>query len=259
MNEKSIEYKDKYYTTIEDAIKEIKKRDYSKLKDEIKTFFKKEIGSDTYFDLLDKTNNSMICRQIYGPRVDILYADYISKQAGINLIQLNYQNDNFTAGSYEKYSYVSPKIIDESLNVDELKLVSSNKKIKKMSNKKRLCDIMIDKKTLPEYHRDWINNICNIPNYDMSDLFNGKKANEYYPALLSLFLNNVLIEDFHYDKNDPNLTRFTENVFEPAYERVCNVFGVNPLIKSIPTKEYFDYYVKDKNTLDKLKQKKFKI
>ena len=75
-------------------------------------------------------------------------------------------------------------------------------------------------------------------------MYNGKKAPEYYAAYLAMFGGlNCLLEDFHGGESGCALKKFTENVFEPAFERVERELGFKPLIYKLPWKEGFDRYI----------------
>lgn len=80
--------------------------------------------------------------------------------------------------------------------------------------------------------------------FDIGNMYNGKKAPEYYAAYLAMFGGlNCLLEDFHGGESGCALKKFTENVFEPAFERVERELGFKPLIYKLPWKEGFDRYI----------------
>lgn len=84
-------------------------------------------------------------------------------------------------------------------------------------------------------------------------MYNGKKAPEYYGAYLAVFGGlNCLLEDFHGGESGNALKKFTENVFEPAFDRVERILGFKPLIYKLPWKESFDRYVGCPNLAKKI-------
>ena len=56
----------------------------------------------------------------------------------------------------------------------------------------------------------------------------GANPNEFYPALLARFLCHGILFENYIDK--PREAIFVRNVVLPAFESVCNLFGMRPLI-----------------------------
>lgn len=68
----------------------------------------------------------------------------------------------------------------------------------------------------------------------------------YYEAYLSCFIAHaVLFEDFHGGESGQELDSFTRGIFEPAWKRVHEQFGVSPLIVRLPWWESLGYYPGD--------------
>lgn len=68
-------------------------------------------------------------------------------------------------------------------------------------------------------------------------------ARGYYEVYVSLFISHaVLFEDFHGGESGQELDSFTRGIFEPAWKRVQERFGVSPLIVRLPWWESLGYY-----------------
>lgn len=71
-------------------------------------------------------------------------------------------------------------------------------------------------------------------------------ARGYYEAYLSMFVAHaVLFEDYHGGESGTSLDDFTGGIFEPAWKRVAERFGVSPLIVRLPWWESLGYYPGD--------------
>jgi hypothetical protein len=74
------------------------------------------------------------------------------------------------------------------------------------------------------------------------------KAKDYYLAYLSIFIAHaVLFEDYHGGESGAELGGFTDTVFEPAYEAVTEMFGMQPLMVRLPWWSDMQYYPSDAN------------
>ncbi len=64
----------------------------------------------------------------------------------------------------------------------------------------------------------------------------GKKADCFYEKDLLLYIcHGILFENFLLDGKDGE---FTKNIFLPAFEKVCKLTGLKPLIVPIPPMDY---------------------
>lgn len=85
-----------------------------------------------------------------------------------------------------------------------------------------------------------------IATFDIEKTYNGKKALEYYGAYLAMFGGlNCLLDDYHDEKDGKSLKRFTETVFQPAFERVNTVLGIKPLIYRIQYEDDFNLFIRN--------------
>ncbi|MBI4252577.1 hypothetical protein HY623_00125 [Candidatus Uhrbacteria bacterium] len=72
-------------------------------------------------------------------------------------------------------------------------------------------------------------------------------AHGYYEAYMSVFVaHGVLFEDYHGGESGNALDNFTGRVFEPAWKRLHERFGVRPLIVRLPWWESLGYYPGDR-------------
>ena len=72
-----------------------------------------------------------------------------------------------------------------------------------------------------------------------------------YLGFLSLFISHaVLFEDFHGGESGNELNTFTSKVFEPAFKKVEDYFGVRPLIVKLPWWKELGFYPDDEWVTD---------
>jgi hypothetical protein len=82
---------------------------------------------------------------------------------------------------------------------------------------------------------------------DLSPWLKGMgKSQQYYEAYIGMMLaHGVLLEDYHGGESGEQLGGFTQTVFEPAWRRVFERFGIRPLIVRLPWRREFAYYPAD--------------
>lgn len=67
------------------------------------------------------------------------------------------------------------------------------------------------------------------------------RPKHYYPYFLALLIHRaILLEDFDHPKE----VQFRQDIVVPAYQKVCQVLGVPPLIVRLPWQEHFAWYPK---------------
>ncbi len=71
-------------------------------------------------------------------------------------------------------------------------------------------------------------------------------ARNYYVFLLSLAAaHGVLFEDFHGGETGEPLMKFTREIFEPAFDKVAELFGAPPVVVRLPWWRELGYYVSE--------------
>ncbi len=85
-----------------------------------------------------------------------------------------------------------------------------------------------------------------IPNSreDLSDFYGQfGSAEQYYEAYLSLFIaHGVMFEDYHGGESGSELATLTDKVFTPAFVKLRERFGINPLLVQMPWHDDLRFY-----------------
>lgn len=200
------------------------------------------------------TNPSLvgaICRQMATARYEDVVFACLAREAGLTPIWLEYLADNFSDKNSYKRSLLQRHICRGRGRNGGLRLGRERLANTAVCNGQTLGDIKVAEGLyLTEYHhrlQDVI--IPGAVRFDISPwlkaIGNGR-ANDYYAASLSLWVaHGVLFEDYHGGESGQELDGFTTQVFEPAWRKVVETFGVRPLIVPLPWQTEFAYYPAD--------------
>lgn len=173
----------------------------------------------------------------------------MAELAGLRPVWSTYVRDRFVTHSPVKSSYLLPRVVTGFSprgfpEVRKLRLADTQEaEIMQM----RLSEITaVSGESLVAWHRNLLHSV--YPQAlvtDPSDIYLARGgAKGYYPLLLSLAVaHGVLFEDFHGGETGEGLTRFTREIFEPAFAAVEAIFGVPPLIVPLPWWRELGYYV----------------
>lgn len=172
----------------------------------------------------------------------------LAERAGLTPVWSTYVRDKFVDRSPVKYSYVRPRLIVGFGRRSGSPIVKKLDHVHPKAVEGVPIDRIVSKdgEGLVNWHRRLLEMV--YPGAlvtDLSDIYQAcEGARGYYPLLLSLGIaHGVFFEDFHGGETGEELRRFTQNVFEPAFDEVANLFGVRPIITPLPWWKELGYYV----------------
>jgi hypothetical protein len=188
-------------------------------------------------------------RQLASFRFEDAQFILMSEKAGLQPSWLPYTADRFVTRSALKRSYILPMMAERygrngGLVVKRARLIAD---VNDCSGKKLNEIRTITSCTLPAWHKDRLHSAYGSAHvFDESayaPTWSKLPTKERYEAFLSFFVAHmVLFEDYHGGESGNELDGFTTTVFEPAFERVRERFGVSPLVVPVPWKPEFAYY-----------------
>ncbi|MDP3057472.1 MAG: hypothetical protein Q8N37_03060 [bacterium] len=197
--------------------------------------------------------NAYLWRNIASARKeDEKYKD-IAIQGGFNPKWIEYIKDTFSTRNQAKIDLCRLTFAEGEYNLINSLLEIENKSFEEISTTQgeplvefhhRIREAVFSEEDAKAYIdiSDWIKN-------------QGEKAVNNYAAFLALFVfNGVLYEDFHSPFSQKaeaikQLRNFKEKVFLPAWRKVVEITGKQPLIIHLPSKPELSWYsgkIKDK-------------
>ncbi len=194
---------------------------------------------------------AILARQLATFRYEDAAFVLLAERAGLTPVWLSYNGDKFYTGSNLKRSYLHPVYSTGAGRNGGLRTFKRKLADPKACTGMRFTEIStICGLGLPEYHNAHQDRV--YPGAIRADntawVKNIGTAKQYYRAYLSLFLaHSVLFEDYHGGESGSELDGFTEQVFQPAYEELYSLFGLNPLIVKMSWRDEMKYYPADAN------------
>ena len=209
--------------------------------EEIKKYWIENLGVKPPDEILVK-GKLVLGRHLPLSRIETKCAYDLACELGRTLTIPTYVKDKYVQVSKEKRNFLRGKFEDGTpLNL------FSKKEMHNFDRDKFNLEyiVLLDGTSLYDFHLNLLQkNFPKVETFDLSDNFNGKRAFEYYPSFLAFFGGfGCLLENFHGEKSEGSLKKFTENVFEPAFDKVYNDLGFKPCIYRFPYKEGFERYV----------------
>lgn len=250
---------DDVYTSIEIAREEIqKRRNDSALKKKVEDVLRGDIP-----DIFRDAPRLMLARQVVSPNFELLHFLDLAKEIGLKPAFFEYASDKFITKNDDKY-YLAKLYFFEGISKNGEPITTS----------KKITDIdKYDGKSFSEMKTLWgddfiafhhelaVSVIGGSEIYDISkDYFrNGKTAENYYFYYLSLFVCHAVLAENYLLSDTYN--SLTNKIFYPNFKKVCDVFGVKPLIIRMVSNEkendlYWRYYPKEvRDTMDTIVKK----
>jgi len=227
-----------FYTDRKDAREILQNRQQAGLMGRVNEWFMKRFGQGLPFTAVK--NMAVLPRAIATCRYEDFLYRLFAQSVGLNPTWMEYTGDKFVSVSRLKLSYLKPNLyfLDEKGNpkIKRLKLADIT-----FWDGKKLRDIQnYDGDSLVSWHHRRQDEMLggNILRQNISDFFGTFKmgARDYYTAYLAFFVAHaVLFEDYHgVGESGNKLGTFTQDIFEPAFEEVSRIFGVKPLIVTMP-------------------------
>ncbi|MGM0628819.1 MAG: hypothetical protein ACQESA_00120 [Patescibacteria group bacterium] len=172
----------------------------------------------------------------------------MAERVGLTPLWMGYSEDFMVSASSDKISLINPVFAMRMGKNGGVVLEKKRIACCEKNEGKKLSEIVCNNGggSLKEFHRKQL--LSFYPEALTWD-FSGKakelggRAVFYYTHFLSLAISHgVLFEDYHGDGSDWQLNRFTNNVFEPAFKEVKELFGCAPVIVKMSWRKELDYY-----------------
>lgn len=241
---------EKFYYSPKDAVRELRKRRLSGVKEEVEKWRKSKGWPESN---IPSGEFGILGRQIASARYEDLVFAEMAKGVGLSPLWVEYAEDKFSLHSSYKRSlvqmiYCSGKGRSGGWRVHKEKLACVH-----ACNGQLLTDIQTKHGLLVDYHHSlWEKFIPGALRMDMSSMykfFGGAK--HYYGAYLSTFVaHGILFEDYHGGESGKALDIFTKDIFQPAWEMIVDELGLKPLITPLPWRDGMQFYPADYNWLD---------
>jgi len=231
-----------FYTSIEDAKKEIQKRwNDVELRKKVEEYLEQNIPEG-----FKNEPRAVLFRNIITPDIESAYFMETARDLGLKPYGLEYTQDKFCTRNSDKIAFGKLAFFEKRNKKGEAVMHYEKIIDMKGDDNKRLCDIKtLNGKNLVEFHHDWLkeNVQKSLELYDMSNWVanNGHSAKEYYKKFLAFFIcHGVLFENFILEGEEKD---FTLDTFIPAFQLVESIFGYKPLIISaMPRDSFGDIY-----------------
>jgi hypothetical protein len=229
-----------FYTSIEDAKREIRKRwNDVKLRKEVESF----LGINMPVPL-KKTPRAIMVRCIASPDNEFFKFLSLSSEVELEPLFIDYPQDKFVAFNSDKYAlcnlHFEKKDIRKYEDADKIKLINFNKfEGKSFSDIKTLWGNGIE-----EFHHEIFRRAVpqSVEIFNFWEWFDETrhKTEFYYLYYLSLFVcHGILFENMLMSEEE---REFTEKKIMPSFKKIQEMFGVKPLILPIaPVDEEDDF------------------
>lgn len=224
-----------YFESIEEAIKELKRRKEDKeLQKTIQEFFR-EIGIPKQFQ---DDPPLVMFRQVATPNIETSRFIMIADGLDMKPIVLEYHQDKFTSNNIWK-RYLAKLAFYEGIGKKGgAKIFYKNIIDFNTYDGERLIDIntLWGENLINFHHRLFFENYKHIDSenfFEASEWFRlgGLNASDYYYQFLALFISNgILLENFALDNEEYH---FTKNVFLPNFKKITDYFGIKPIIVAL--------------------------
>jgi len=237
---------DRFYTDLTDARAVLESR--QDLIPEVERYWREEGWRVPDFPHVGRAG--YLCRNIATFRYEDAVFLLLCRAAGLEPCWLEYVTDKYSSQSSVKHSYLRYlRCCGRGRNGGpKVEKVSPVRRLGWLDGH-RLCDITLDDGTpLVEHHHAIFDRFAPPDRRcDISDWLSAiGRARDYYVASVSLFVaHGVLFEDYHGGESGDKLDAFTTDVFEPAFDRVFERFGVRPIIVRMPWFTEMKYYPAD--------------
>jgi hypothetical protein len=221
---------EEFYTPIEKVKEELVKRWNNKeLRSKVSQYFNRELPL-----LLKDSPKAVLFRNIISPDGEFERFYHTAIKNELDPIGLEYTGDKFVTFNEDKFALVNldfyiGRSTDGSARARARKIVD----IPSADGKKLKDIVTFWGEPLSQFHHRYLEK--SYPGFaqkleDVSSWLNYSKggAKVYYNDLMALFIcHGVLFEGFLSSGIE---SAFTENVFKPAFRRITEHFGVQPLI-----------------------------
>lgn len=232
---------DDIYTPLEEAKEEIWRRWNDKaLRKKVEDFLGGDIPS-----VFKEAPRAVLSRQILSPNFEMLRFLDLAKESNLKSVLLEYPLDKFVTKNLDKY-YLGKIFFYNGVGKNGGRKLSSIKVIDvdKYDGKPFVSIQTLWGGSFINFHKSLVENV--IPNMEVFDIShfyreNGGVACKYYLRYISLFVCfGILFENYLFYGAYNELT---ESVFLPSFRKICETFGLKPLIvQLVPIEKERDVY-----------------
>lgn len=234
----------KYYITSADARSLLEARQRVGLREQVEAWWR-ERGFPHATCFRGRGFTATLARQVATARFEDIVFQRLAHRAGLTPLWLQSTQDKLVSSSTYKRSLTHPYLC---ARVGKAGPITTRVSLCSLATElgKPLRDVVcVDGASLVEYHNTRQNvYLGEVVRDDAAPLMGRfKNASEYYEYLLSFFVaHSVLFEDYHGGESGGALDAFTSQVFEPAWHRVRETFGYEPLVVTMPWWNGLQFY-----------------
>lgn len=214
------------YTSIEDARRELKKRQEDK---DLCSKIESKLGTLMWSDFKDKPRG-VLWRFVLSPDNGFTYFFQRAKYVGTDPLVFEYINDMFVSLNEEKKGLGRLRLISEQGKLVTADIIDFHK-----NQKKPFSEVLTKSgEKLTDFHKNLVaKSGYNVELRDISSWCHslGKPIDYYVPFLMHFLAHGVLFEFYLMDdEEDEREILFTKEVVLPAIEKIKEEFGIKPLI-----------------------------
>lgn len=215
-------------------------------------------GMEPPFPLADHVPKACLARHVATYRLEDIKFSWLAQWMGLVPYWLEYPDDKFVTVNSTKNDLWRLRLFHGKYG-DNGKKVSKLEKIAILNpeqwENRRIREMITSQgESLVDFHHrirneffplEIANNVADLSPW-LKSL--GGKASNYYAAMLSLFVvNGVLFEDFDSPFSDKEeaikqLEKFKQKIFIPAWQKVVEITGLEPIIVCLPSTNVLSWY-----------------
>lgn len=233
-----------YYITTRDARSLLESRQRAKLREQVEAWWR-DNGFPQATCFRGRGFTATLARQVATARFEDIVFQQLAERAGLAPVWLQSTQDKLVSSSTYKRSLTHPYVC---ARVGKAGPITTRVSLCSLSTElgKALRDVMCTSgERLVEYHNArqerYLGEVVRDDAAPLMERF--KNASAYYEYLLSFFVaHSVLFEDYHGGESGGALDAFTATIFEPAWKRVRDTFGYEPLIVAMPWWNGLQFY-----------------
>jgi len=227
------------YTPLEEAKKEILRRWADKdLKKKVEKFLKGKIP-----EAFSNEPRAVSTTHVATPNWALLQFKDEAKEIGLKPLVFEYLEDIFITTNFDKASLARMVFYHGRDNHDDMLTTSRHIiDLTGKEEKKKIKEIeTLWGENFVDFHHKIFKSYCqNIEVIDGSNYYKemGKKAKEYYPYILALYIRNgVLFENYLANNHEK---KFLDEILFPAFKLIYKKFGLKPLIVPVTPQDEAD-------------------
>lgn len=233
-----------FYCSIHQAVKELAVRQRTGVCERVAAWQSRQGFPVSPIPTLER-GVAILGRHVATARFEDIVFSEMARSAGLIPGWFEYSGDRFATASAFKRSLVRPQLCTKVGKAGPIVITQRIVNVESAINKPLHAISTNSGESLPAWHHALHEKVFGKTlRIDVSrHLQSIGSAAQYYAYYLSWAISHgILFEDFHGGESGDGLDRFTAGVFEPAWERVHNEIGIEPLIVPLPWWDGLQYY-----------------